>query len=141
MVSVALTFRPRIAALCLGLVLLAALATAARYWSWYRSQPPAETDRGVVRLTHPDPRLPAPRTGVQLANGSRVMVALAGVDDRDGRLVGHVTVRSPEGRTGTVDLGEGERRSVDGIELEAVHVWEMPDPGNDAIDLRVAAAT
>jgi hypothetical protein len=140
MVSVALTFRPKIAALCLGLVLLAALVTAARYWSWYRSQPPAETGRGVIRLTHHDPRGPAPRTRVQLANGSRVVVAFDGIDDREGRPVGHVLLRSPEGRTGTLDLQEGDRRSMDGVSVEAVRLWEMPDPGNDAIDLRVAAA-
>jgi hypothetical protein len=101
-------------------------------------QRPPPPQAGVIRLGTPArPNLPPLQQPVRRLDGSTVLLSMTGLDRPGGRLVGHVRVQ--DGFQVTVlDLGEGESGEAYGVRIRVVHLWSMPDPVHDAIDVTVA---
>jgi hypothetical protein len=115
-------------------VVVAVLVLPARARDDQRPPPP---QAGVIRLGTPaKPNLPAPQQPVRRRDGSTALLSMTGLDRQGGRLVGHVGVR--DGFQGTVlDLGEGESGEAYGVRIRVVHLWSLPNPVHDAIDVTV----
>jgi hypothetical protein len=125
------------AAVAVVTVLGAALALRA----WYEREPPPLDESGpgtALRLTaEPGGGVPAARFGVRLPDGSSTTLSMAGIATRQGRAVGQVSVLPPAGAARQLTLAEGESGQAGGVTVTLVHVWRMPDPANDALDVRV----
>jgi hypothetical protein len=44
------------------------------------------------------------------------------------------------GGASVLTLAEGESGTAGGVTVTLLHVWQMPDPANDAIDVRARPA-
>ena len=127
-------------ALLVVLAVIAALVAAIFVYQgvWGRRPPPlTASGPGVVRLTYENRRLPAPRQRVTLPDGTTVVLSMSGVDEEGGRLVGHVIAQPSEGPPTRLDLGEGETGTAGALSIRVLHLWHMPNPSNDAIDVQV----
>jgi hypothetical protein len=124
-----------------ALVFVAAVAVVAvlvlpgRARDHQRRPPPPQA--GVIRLGTPArPNLPPLQQPVRRRGGSTVLLSMTGIDRHGGRLVGHVQVQ--DGFQVTVlDLGASESGEAYGVRIWVVHLWSMPDPVHDAIDVTV----
>jgi hypothetical protein len=47
----------------------------------------------------------------------------------------------PGGPEEHIAMIQGERRTSQGVQIELLHVWVMPDAGNSAADVRVTPAS
>jgi hypothetical protein len=126
-----------LAAVLLVMAVVVAARAAISYGQWQATRPPPAAP-GVVRLDWPDRHLPPPRQGVRLSDGSTVYLAMGGIDGQGGHRVGHVVVTPAQGSTEQLDLDEGASGTVGGVTVQVVHLWSMPDPHNDAVDVEVA---
>lgn len=138
----------RMALVAAGLaVVLVAAAAAVAVHAWYERQPPplerAGSGTGTpLRLTPASGSVPPPRFQVRLPSGTTASVALAGIVIEGGRAVGRVSVfPAGGGEPGQLALHEGETGRTGGVSVTVVHVWRMPDHANDAVDVRVVAAS
>src|SRR5437879_4001281 len=132
---------PRLLLAVVALVLLvgavvAAIVVVSSRTSYDRQPPPSES--GVIRLGNSaSPNLPAPQRPVRLPDGSTALLSIAGVDREGGRLVGHVRVQDGFHIT-VMDLGQGESGEAYGLAVRVVHLWSMPNPRHDAIDVTIS---
>jgi hypothetical protein len=130
-----------VAAAALVVVVVAALVVVVVLTSRAgNDQQPPPRESGVIRLgSSAKPNLPPPQQQVRLPDGSTALLSMTGVDSQGGRLVGHVRVQ--DGFQVTVlDLGQGESGTAYGLGVRVVHLWSMPNPRQNAIDVTVTGS-
>ncbi|HXM56579.1 MAG TPA: hypothetical protein VOB72_14380 [Candidatus Dormibacteraeota bacterium] len=121
-------------------VIVGALALRA----WFEREPPPLDASGpgtALRLTPSSGAVPPPRFDVNLPGGARTSLAMAGIETGQGRTVGQVSVFPAGAAPQRLDLAEGQSGQAGGLTVMVVHIWQMPDHANDAIDVRVVPAT
>jgi hypothetical protein len=121
-----------------AVVLVAAVVVAVLVFRARDGQQPPAPESGVVRLAFPaSPSLPPVQQQVSLPDGSAAILSASSVDSEGGRLVGHIRVQSGAQVT-TLDLGQGDSGQAFGLGVRVVHIWSMPNPRNDAIDVSIS---
>ncbi|MGD0556649.1 MAG: hypothetical protein ABSA93_16945 [Streptosporangiaceae bacterium] len=103
-------------------------------------QPPALTSSpGVYRLTPAPVNLPSIYTAVPTSGGTRYIV-YGGISD--GGQVAQLWVYDRQGdpHPTQVTLTAGTTKDVSGVQLRIVHIWSMPNPSHDAIDVHAVSA-
>jgi hypothetical protein len=126
-----------IAIAAVGVVVVVAAALAVR--AWYERQPPPLADAGALRMTTESGGVPPPRYGIRLPDGSTTTLSLDGIGSRQGRPVGMVAVVPASGAPDQLTLAEGQSATAGGLTVTLVHIWQMPDHANDAVDVRAVA--
>jgi hypothetical protein len=128
----------------LAVVVLVPLAGLAGVGLYMSQTPPVLSDHraGVVRLV---PRLaipPIPNQEVILADGSKVLLSVADITADRGPARAQIGIRAlPSGTEEHFYLTPSQHRTTQGVQIELLHVWVMPDASNSAADVRVTPAT
>lgn len=129
--------------LLVGTVVLL-LGGAVGVWLYGSRTPPGLSDHrvGVARLV-PRPGIPPiPYEKVTLIDGTGVLLSVAGITDDGGPARGEIGLRRlPGGTEEHFYLSQGQRRTVQGVQIELLHVWVMPDASKSAADVRVTPAS
>jgi len=100
-------------------------------------QRPPPPQAGVIQLGTPArPNLPPLEQPVRRLDGSTALLSMTSLDRQGGRLVGHVRVQNGFQVT-VLDLNEGASGEAYGVRIRVVHLWSMPAPVHDAIDVMV----
>jgi hypothetical protein len=103
-------------------------------------QPPAlQASPGVYRLTPAPSGLPELPVRVQTPAGLRFLLYGA-VIDAGGAAQIWVGDSLGDPHPTQITLTAGETKTVSGVQLQVVHIWNMPDPVHDAIDIHAVGA-
>ncbi|HVT69158.1 MAG TPA: hypothetical protein VHF26_15515 [Trebonia sp.] len=104
-------------------------------------QPPAlQASAGVYRLSPAPAGLPELPAHVSTPAGLRYLSYGAVVDGGRAAQV-WVGTRPGDPHPVQVTLSAGETRTTSGLQLRVVHIWSMPDPSHDAIDIYAVGAS
>lgn len=103
-------------------------------------QPPAlDSSPGVYRLTPPPVNLPSIYTAVPTSGGTRYLV-YGGISSTGQVVQLWVYDRQGDPHPTQVTLAADQTKDVSGVQLRIVHIWTMPNPSHDAIDVHAVAA-